>query len=120
MENQEDINVQQEDKTVAILSYITLIGWIVALVMHNGDNNTKLGAFHIKQSLGIMLIGFGVFIISIPLVFIPFLGAFINLILFLGVLALWILGLIGAVNGETKPLPVVGEQFQNMFKSIAK
>ena len=43
-------------KTIAIISYITLIGWIIALIMHN-NNKTELGAYHIRQMLGIMLLG---------------------------------------------------------------
>ena len=43
-------------KTVAIIAYITLIGWIIALIMNNG-NKTALGSFHVRQSLGIMCIG---------------------------------------------------------------
>ena len=42
-----------DGKTVAIIAYITLIGWIIALVMNNG-NKTVLGSYHIRQSLGIM------------------------------------------------------------------
>ncbi len=43
-------------KTVAIIAYITLIGWIIALVMNNG-NKTALGSYHVRQSLGIMCVG---------------------------------------------------------------
>ena len=39
-------------------------------------------------------------------------------LLSLGVVALWILSLIGAVNGEKKPTPGVGEMFQDWFKSL--
>ncbi|HET7537816.1 MAG TPA: hypothetical protein VFJ90_15260, partial [Candidatus Didemnitutus sp.] len=48
-----------EDKTVAILSYITLIGFIIALVMH-GSNKTKLGAYHLRQTLGFVISGFAI------------------------------------------------------------
>ncbi len=56
MENQ---TTPQEDpgKTVAILSYCTLIGFIIALVL-NGEqkNKSELGVFHIRQALGIFLL----------------------------------------------------------------
>ena len=45
-----------EDKTVAILAYITLIGFIIAIVLH-GQKKTALGAFHLRQMLGIFLTG---------------------------------------------------------------
>ena len=41
-------------KLVAILSYITLIGWIVALIL-NQQKKTPLGSFHVRQALMIML-----------------------------------------------------------------
>ncbi len=42
-------------KTVAIISYLTLIGWIVALIMNN-NNKSELGSFHIRQMLGVLIV----------------------------------------------------------------
>ena len=99
-------------KTVAIIAYITLIGWIVALVMNNG-NKTPLGTYHVRQALGIMCIGVILAIIS------GFLAlGMISWIINLVILILWILGLVSAVQGEMKPVPVVGEKFQEWFKGI--
>ncbi len=50
------MNATNDDKTVAIISYITLFGWIIATVLHN-NNKTELGAFHIRQTLGLYLTG---------------------------------------------------------------
>jgi uncharacterized membrane protein len=108
-----------EDKTIPIISYMTIIGWVIALVMFN-DKKTKLGAFHIRQALGVNALSIAIWPVVMALVFIPILGWIINLLLYLGVLLFWILGLIGAINGEMKPLPVLGELFQNWFASIAK
>lgn len=99
-------------KTVAIIAYITLIGWIIALIMNNG-NKTALGSFHVRQSLGIMCLG----------VVLAILVSFINIyiltwILQLGIFVLWLLGLIAAIQGEMKPVPVLGDRFQEWFKGI--
>ena len=99
-------------KTVAIIAYITLIGWIIALVMNNG-NKTALGTFHVRQSLGIMCIGVVLAIIS-GFIGLGMLSWIINLV----ILVLWILGLVSAVQGEMKPVPVLGEKFQEWFKGI--
>lgn len=96
----------ESGKTVAIIAHITLIGWIIAIIM-NSSNKTELGSFYIRQVLGIFLI---LFVIS----FIPVLN-------FLGWLfgaILWIVSLIGAINGNQKPVFLVGETFQNWFKSL--
>ena len=45
-----------EDRTVAILSYITIIGFIIAIVMHS-SKKTAIGAYHLRQCLGLLLTG---------------------------------------------------------------
>ena len=47
-------SVATEDKTVAILSYITIIGFIAAIFMHQ-SHKTQLGAFHLRQVPGMAL-----------------------------------------------------------------
>ena len=93
-------------KTIAILAHITLIGWIIALIM-NSSNKTEIGSFYIRQVLGIMLLGFVLGIIPI-----------INLIAWIFPFILWIISLIGSINGNQKPVFLVGEYFQNWFKSL--
>ena len=47
-----------EDKTVAILSYVTFIGFIVAVILH-GNKKTRLGSFHLRQALGLWITAIG-------------------------------------------------------------
>ncbi|MCB9364823.1 MAG: hypothetical protein H6587_09660 [Flavobacteriales bacterium] len=109
-------------KTVAILSYITIIGFIIALVMNNDkQNKSDLGVFHLRQALGIYLTGVVLSIAQGIFLFIPFLGWIINLAITLSLIALfvfWILGLIAAVNSEKKAVPFVGKFYQDLFGSI--
>ncbi len=99
-----------EDNTVAVVSYITLIGFIIALIMHN-NNKTRLGAFHLREMLGLIIFGVGLWVVSI----IPFIGTVLYFIGAIGLFVLWILGLINAVNKEMKPLPLIGDIFQKWF-----
>jgi uncharacterized membrane protein len=101
------MNKSTEDKTVAIVSYITIIGWIIGLVLHS-NNKTSLGAFHLRQTLGL-------YITSIILWWIPIIGWILNIIVFI----FWLIGLINAVQGEEKPVPIIGEFYQNIFKGLA-
>lgn len=116
-----------EDKTVAILSYCTLIGFIVAIILHQ-QKKTKLGAYHLRQVLGFVIAGIvgwiAVFIVCIVVGLV--LALIINVLAVIVVwliyiaficstLALWIMGLISAIKGEMKPMPVVGEYFQKWF-----
>lgn len=107
--------VSGEPKTIGIISYLTLIGWIIALVMHN-SNKSDFGAFHIRQSLGLIILYIVVWIVNfvIAVAGIPYLGW----LLLLPVFVLWILGVVAAVQGEKKPVPVLGEHFQEWFKGI--
>lgn len=100
-----------EDKTVAIVAYITLIGFIIAIVL-NGSKKTALGSFHLRQMLGIVVTGFASYI----LVFIPILGWIAMLVIAVCNLIMWIMGLIAAVNGEMKPAPILGAKYQEWFK----
>ncbi len=107
-----------DGKTIAILSYVPLIGWVIALII-NHSNKTSVGSFHIKQSLGIFLMMIGFVLIS-PLFFIPFLGWLVFFVLSIGIPFFWVLGLIAAIKAEEKPVPLVGKSFQSWFGSIGK
>jgi uncharacterized membrane protein len=103
-----------EDKTAAIVSYLTLLGFIAAVVMHSG-NKTQLGAFHLRQTLGLFVTGIVLAIVSAILRSIPFLGWLLTLGLYLAFFVFWVLGLVAAINGQQKPIPVVGELYQKWF-----
>lgn len=99
-----------EDRTVAILSYITLIGFIVAIVMHS-SKKTKLGAYHLRQMLGLVLGG----LVGGVLAAIPFIGWILFPVIWIILIVLWVIGLLAAVNGQIKPVPLLGEKFQQWF-----
>jgi uncharacterized membrane protein len=99
-----------EDKTVAILSYITIIGFIVAIVMH-GNKKTKLGTFHLRQALGIVITGVCLGFIGI----IPILGWLVLIVGMIVLFIVWLMGLIAAASGEMKPAPILGPYFQKWF-----
>ncbi|KAB7528983.1 YtxH domain-containing protein [Flagellimonas olearia] len=93
-------------KTVALVAHLTLIGWIIAIIMNN-SNKTEIGSFYVRQVLGIFLVGFVLGLIPV-----------VNLIGWIFPVILWVVSLIGAINGTQKPVFLVGEHFQNWFKSL--
>jgi uncharacterized membrane protein len=103
-----------EDRTVAILSYLTIIGFIVALVMHS-NKKTALGAFHLRQCLGLIITAIALSVAGVVLAFIPIIGWLAVLVGWLGFLVLWVMGLIAAASGEQKPVPVLGANYQKWF-----
>jgi len=103
--NEATKNMGNDGKTVAIIAHITIIGWIIALVMNN-TNKTEFGSFYIRQVFGILILGL--------LGWIPILRWIVGILC----LILWIMSLISAINGEKKPVFLLGEQFQEWFKSL--
>ncbi len=107
-----DSKTVEEGKTIAIISYITLIGTIVAFIMNN-DKKNAFASFHIRQMVGLGLLALvNSFVIAN-------ISAMVSLVVSVVLLVLWIIGFIGVVQGETKTVPVLGESFQNWFKGIA-
>lgn len=96
----------KEGKNIALISHLTIIGWIVAIVM-NSNTKSEFASFYIRQVLGLGLC-------LLVLNFIPFLGW----ILSIGIIVLWIMSLIAAAGGEKKLTPVLGAYFQDWFKSL--
>ena len=94
---------------IAIVSYISFIGWIIAFVLYQNDKS-ELAIYHIRQSLGINIIG----IIGWGIFWIPIIGWLAAIFLFV----IWLMGLISAAQGEARPVPLVGEFIQDIFKGI--
>jgi uncharacterized membrane protein len=99
-----------EDRTIAILSYVTIIGFIVAIVMHS-SKKTALGAFHLRQMLGLII---AMIVVSVVAV-VPSIGWLVWMVGWVLLFVLWLMGLIAAANGQMKPAPILGEKFQQWF-----
>jgi len=101
----------EEGKTMAIISYITLIGTIIAYVMNNDKKNT-FASFHIRQMIGLSILS----LINSYVIGRYSLWASLAIWVFLAVL--WIIGFIGAIQGEEKKVPLLGNLFQDWFKGV--
>ncbi|WP_207955420.1 DUF4870 domain-containing protein [Segetibacter sp. 3557_3] len=108
-----------DQKTIAWLSYITIIGWIVALVNYNSSAvKSSLARFHLRQTLGLFLTGMALYILQFSLFFIFPLAAFFIPLLAIVLMVFWILGLVAAVNGEEKPVPFLGDLYQKTLTFV--
>ena len=105
--------VSSEEKNIAIISYITLIGLIIAFVMNN-DKKAAFPTYHIKQSLGLAVTGLALGIIGM----VPILGLIVSFLGSLGLLYLWIMGLLNAINQKEKPVPWLGKKYEEWFKNL--
>ena len=108
-----------DQKTISWVSYITLVGWIIAIISYNGSNDkSSLARFHLRQSLGLMLTAIAIYFATIFLSFMISFFAMLLSLLNIGVLILWVLGLIAAVNGEEKPVPLLGDLYQRTLTFV--
>lgn len=91
-----------DSKTTGIVSYLTIIGWVVALAAGDKSEYSK---FHINQSL-VLFIGF-VIANVVGYLPVPFMGL-ISWALGIFVFVLWIMAFIGACQGQEKEAPLIG------------
>ena len=100
-----------EDCTVAILAYLTVVGFIIALILYS-SNKTAIGAFHLRQALGLLLTALVGYVV---LLLIPVVGWLCIPLFGVVILVFAVLGIIAAANGQQKPLPLLGEKYQQWF-----
>ena len=112
-------------KNVGIVSYLTFIGWLIAYFGMHQNNKTSLGSYQLRQTLLLYIAYFVVrwgLSIILGIFWLASSGFFslysllwlVNIAFFI----LWLIGFIGAVNGEKKPIPIFGEWAQTMFSGI--
>jgi uncharacterized membrane protein len=106
-------NTIEEGKTAAITSYILIIGVFIAMSMNSEEKNS-FASFHIRQALGLSLT-----FISLGLIVSNFDSVMISAPMWISVSILWTYGIFTAINGETKPVPLLGAFFQKWLKSIS-
>ncbi len=100
--DQQTIN---EGKTMAIVSYLTVIGLLIAYLVNN-DKKNEFVKFHIGQSVRVVLLMVALMVVL----------GIINSLMGMGFLNIlrWapfvfaILGIINASNGNAEKLPIIG------------
>jgi len=115
---------EENGKTAGIISYFFIIGWLIAYFGFHQNNKTSLGSYQLRQTLlfhlAWMIVRWG---LGMILGLIWFTTGVFSLALLLWAVniaffVLWLIGLIGAINGEKKPIPILGEPAQSMFSGI--
>lgn len=102
----------EEGKTAAIVAYLTIIGTIIAYFM-NSDSKNTFAAFHIRQALGIH-ITFYVLGVLVGL----FDSWLVSSAFYIFIAILGIYGLVTAIQGEQKVVPILGNYYQKWFSTI--
>ncbi len=105
-------NTVEEGKNIALISHITIIGTIIAIILNNDKKNT-FASFHIRQTLGIFLLFFA---LGYPV------GLFddwmISSSLYIFIFILWAYSFVSAIQGQMNLIPLLGSFFQKFFKNV--
>ena len=91
-------------KGTDIVAYITIIGWVIALLCGTREESK----FHLNQSLVLILTNIIWGVIGKVLAFIPIIGWLAIPIGYLIIFIFWLMGLICAVQGQEKAVPLIG------------
>src|SRR5690554_6247950 len=104
------------NKTLSIVSYITLIGWLIAY-FSGKENANDLLKYHLKQSLGLFIVAI---VFNIALIIVASIIPSLYFLAYIGY-AFWVLAILGIINASNdveEPLPVIGKMFEGKFGLI--
>lgn len=102
-------NEVDSHKLLAVLGYILPILFFLPLVL-DGSKNNAFARFHANQQLLLLIAGVGVYAIhNVLFIMLMAGGYFLIMLLNLAILVLAIMGVINAVQGHMKELPVIGQ-----------
>ncbi|MEL6273835.1 MAG: hypothetical protein AAFU03_01860 [Bacteroidota bacterium] len=103
---------QNNPVVISAVAYLAFIGLAVAYVLNNPK--TELASFHIRQALGIYLL----LVVSGFMMVVPVLGWITGSLGFLLGAVLWFVGLVDALGQKQRPVPLLGDYFQEWFRGL--
>ena len=102
-----------DSKLFAFLGILlTLIGFIIVLATKKDD---KYAMYYGKQGLILFIVGVIAGIVMLIVSWIPVFGLIIYWLLWLCLVLIWVVGMIYALSGEEKELPLIGK-YADMVK----
>jgi len=95
---------EDDGKIFGFLAYLLgIIGFLIVLL---AKKDNKFAMYHAKQCLVLCIVS----VIAVVIAMIPFVGWFVlGPILYVIILVLWIIGMVNALTGKEKPLPIIGK-----------
>lgn len=93
----------EKNKMWAAVSYLGLLGVIIALVCEGKDS--PFVKFHLNQSLCLLIASLAAMVVMV----IPIVGWLLAPIVWLVVIIFMIMGIINAAQGQVKRLPLIGD-----------
>lgn len=99
---------------IALISYLTSIGWLMALAMHLQERpKNEFSRFHLRQSFGVHA-----FFLLVVLAYQLRLSEWFIAIASIAVFIFWLIGTLAALQGHKRRLPFIGEFLNRNLKFI--
>ncbi len=92
----------EKNKVNAILSYIGIL--IIVPLLSDEAKKSTFAKFHLNQGLVLLIASVVLSVVWVIPVLGWLVGFFGSIVLFV----IWVMALIGAIQGETKPMPLLG------------
>ena len=100
------------DKTISVLAYLPIVGWLIALIMNSDKPSSEksYNAFHLRQGLGLSIVSFVYSILNGIILALPYIGGFMNTIIVLILIGIAVLGILNAFRGQRTYLLIFGQR----------
>jgi uncharacterized membrane protein len=108
MSSQETI---RQGKTLAIVSYLTFVGLLIALIL-NLEKKNPFTSFHIRQMFGLIIM------LIVSNVTEKYIDSWLGTSFWIITFVCWLYGLFYALQGKYKEIPYLGSKFQEWFRNI--
>lgn len=104
-------SIIKEGKTFAIVSYLTFVGLIIAIIM-NSDRKNPFTSYHIRQMLGLIIMLLFSNLVE------KYVNSWLETVFWIVTFVAWLFGLVHAILEQYKPIPFLGDKFQEWFKNL--
>ncbi len=96
--------MEKGNKLLAAISYV----WILCIVTILCAKDDAFARYHANQGLVLLIANIAAGVVGAILAFIPVVGMIISYAISIVLFVFMILGIVNAVKGEMKPLPLIG------------
>jgi uncharacterized membrane protein len=98
--------LEEDDKVFALLGAgLPLLGYVILLL---AKRKTPYASFYGKQGVLVFIAWVVAAVAAWFFDFVPVVGELIGVVLWACVIVLWVVGIVNALSGEVKDLPVIG------------
>lgn len=105
--------MEKQAKKIAIISYLTMVGALIAISMNN-EPKYDFAKYHARQAFGLHLT-----FIAFAILISQWGGPYAGYGLYLFYIVLWGYGFSGAITSKKREMPIIGPLFQKWFTFIS-